>query len=183
MEPLNSTKQASLSVLGQSDVIVADHADVGATRERARQGRVRRVALLLAPVALWLAVRALLFPSRVVELPHFPHGLLPYLPAMALMGVLCLVMVIPLLGAGRSPHVMYRPSEIKIRLDDVRGAETVVEEVVKSLNLFLAHKTFSEQMGGSPRRALLFEGPPGTGKTYMAKAMAYEAGVPFLFVS
>src|SRR5207248_11737178 len=33
------------------------------------------------------------------------------------------------------------------------------------------------------RRALLFEGPPGTGKTYMAKAMAREAGVPFLFVS
>ncbi|HMK62323.1 MAG TPA: AAA family ATPase, partial [Acidimicrobiales bacterium] len=60
---------------------------------------------------------------------------------------------------------------------------SVVEEVVKSLNLFLAHKTFAERMGGSPRRALLFEGPPGTGKTYMAKAMAKEAGVPFLFVS
>src|SRR5438046_5456925 len=38
-------------------------------------------------------------------------------------------------------------------------------------------------MGGNPRRAILFEGPPGTGKTYMAKAMAREAGVPFLFVS
>jgi ATP-dependent Zn protease len=40
-----------------------------------------------------------------------------------------------------------------------------------------------EQMGGTARRAILFEGPPGTGKTYLAKAMAHEAGVPYLFVS
>ena len=38
-------------------------------------------------------------------------------------------------------------------------------------------------MGGSPRRGVLFEGAPGTGKTYLAKAIAAEAEVPFLFVS
>ncbi len=54
---------------------------------------------------------------------------------------------------------------------------------MKSLNLFLAYKTFHDRMGGNPRRAMLFEGPPGTGKTYLAKAMAREAGVPFLYVS
>src|SRR6185312_6233893 len=59
----------------------------------------------------------------------------------------------------------------------------LVDEVVKTLNLFLAHKTFKDRMGGTARRAILFEGPPGTGKTYMAKAMAREAAVPFLFVS
>nr|MDQ3353919.1 AAA family ATPase [Actinomycetota bacterium] len=79
--------------------------------------------------------------------------------------------------------VLYRPSEIDISLDDVRGAGIVKEEVVRTLNLFLAYKTFRDRMGGTPRRAILFEGPPGTGKTYMAKAMAAEAGVPFLFVS
>ena len=105
------------------------------------------------------------------------------LPAIVLITVLVMVMLIPLLGAGRSPHILYRPDELTMGFDDVRGSESLVEEVTKTLNLFLAHRTFAEQMGGSPRKAILFEGPPGTGKTYMAKAMAAEAGVPFLFVS
>ena len=172
-----------MASLGQAGVIGAELADVGASREHARQGRLRRLAVVLTPFAVWLLVRAVLFPGRVVVLPHVPSGLVPYLPAVGLMVVLVLVMLGPILGAGRSPHVLYRPSEIDVRFEDVRGADNVVEEVVKSLNLFLAHKTFAERMGGSARRALLFEGPPGTGKTYMAKAMAKEAGVPFLFVS
>ncbi len=78
---------------------------------------------------------------------------------------------------------MYRPEQIDTRLDDVKGIDAVKEDVVRSLNLFLAHKTFASEMGGTPRRGLLFEGAPGTGKTFLAKAMAAEAGVPFLFVS
>jgi ATP-dependent Zn protease len=78
---------------------------------------------------------------------------------------------------------MYRPEQLTTTLDDVVGIDTVKEDVVRSLNLFLAHKTFRDEMGGSPRRGLLFEGAPGTGKTHLARAMAREAGVPFLFVS
>ncbi len=183
MSATERTKQVSLSSLSQAGVIQPGMADVGASRERARQGRLRRVAIVLTPLALWVVVRAVLWPGHVIVLPHVPSAFLPFIPAVLLVAVLVLVMIGPLLGAGRSPHMLFRPSEIDTSFADVRGADGVVEEVVKSLNLFLAHKTFSERMGGSPRRALLFEGPPGTGKTYMAKAMAKEAGVPFLFVS
>ncbi|MGH8888805.1 MAG: AAA family ATPase, partial [Acidothermaceae bacterium] len=69
------------------------------------------------------------------------------------------------------------------RLSDVVGIDVIKAEVVRSLNLFLSHKAFSQEMGGRPRRGLLFDGPPGTGKTYTAKAIAAEANVPFLFAT
>ena len=172
-----------LRTLGHPGVIGVRRADVGKARERVRQARLRLAVLVLAPIAIWLEVRAFVLHRGPFSLPHVPEGLAPYLPGMILILLLCVVLVLPLIGAGRSPHILYRPNEIDVGLDDVRGAKVVVEEVVKTLNLFLAHRTFAEHMGGSARRAILFEGPPGTGKTYMAKAMAREAGVPFLFVS
>ncbi len=180
--------------LARSEVLRS--ADVSQAREQFRQRRIRRLAVVLVLVLIPLGLRAIVGGVRYAQgnlkgaeaafrwpALHLPAGLGSYLPALGLILVLSLVMVVPLLGAGRSPHVLFRPEEIGVGLADVKGAGVVVEEVVKTLNLFLAYKTFKERMGGNPRRAVLFEGPPGTGKTYIAKAMAAEAGVPFLFVS
>jgi cell division protease FtsH len=169
-------------MLGEKELLRSG-ADVARSRERGRRRRISRLGGALAVVGVGLWVRILTGHPVHPGLPHIPSGAGPYVPAVILILLLGGAVLGPLAAAGRSPHVLYRPGEVEIGLDDVKGAGVVVEEVVKTLNLFLAHKTFHERMGGTARRAILFEGPPGTGKTYLAKAMAAEAGVPFLFVS
>jgi cell division protease FtsH len=164
-------------VLGRGD------ADVARLRERNRQRRLRKAFAVLGPVVVWLWWRQLAGRPVHPGWPSMSDSWRLLLPQLAIVAILGVVILLPLLMAGRSPHVRFRPSEIDVSFDDVKGMGVVLEEVVRSLNLFLAFRTFRDQMGGNTRRALLFEGPPGTGKTYMAKALAREAGVPFLFVS
>src|SRR5438477_3902518 len=172
-----------LQSLKQNGLLKGATADVARSRERSRQRRLTRIALVMGFICVWMWNRVLdghsAFPTR----PHMNPAIAQAMPLLLLVVVLGAAVLLPFLGAGRSPHVLYRSSEIETSMADVKGMPVVVEEVVKSLNLFLAHKTFKDIMGGTPRRAILFEGPPGTGKTYMAKAMAREAEVPFLFVS
>jgi cell division protease FtsH len=183
--PVDHTERAGdgLGALSGTGVARMASTDVGIHKAKARSARLQRTAVVLGVIAAALVARDVLAPGAPLPTPSIPPSLTPYLLPIGLIVLLSLVMIVPLLGAGRSPHILFRPDELTMSFDDVRGSEGLVEEVTKTLNLFLAYRTFNEEMGGTPRKAILFEGPPGTGKTYMAKAMAAEAGVPFLFVS
>jgi cell division protease FtsH len=161
--------------------VLGDRGDVAAIRERHRRRRIQKLLVVLTLVFVWVLWRQIAHES-LVPLPHLGGTMARYLPAILLVGLLALMIGAQFLGGGASPHTLFRPSDIDVGLDDVVGIDAVKYEVVKTLNLFLGHKRFKE-LGGLPRRGILFEGPPGTGKTYLAKAMAREADVPFLFVS
>jgi ATP-dependent Zn protease len=172
-----------ISELQLGTVIRGERVDATAKRESVRQRRLLRFALFLLVPLAYVWFRQLSGNPMEPRIPN-PFSADPYiLVAAAMMSLLCVMLLVPLIGAGRSPHVLLRPSDSTVRLADVVGAEATRREAIDTLNLFLSHKQFKDEMGGSPRRGVLFEGPPGTGKTYLAKALAAEAGVPFLFVS
>ena len=172
----------SLLETADGGLLSMQDADVGRTREDRRQVRWVKLTVAVLSVAAVLSWRASTWDGTddFVPLPHID----PFLLVVVLFFGLMIAMIVgQQLLTGRSPHVVYRADQITTRLSDVVGIDQVKDDVVRSLNLFLAHKTFTTQMGGTPRRGLLFEGAPGTGKTHLARAMAAEAGVPFLFVS
>src|SRR5258708_22197624 len=163
--------------------VLAGALDVGRVREATRLRRLWRLVFFLAPVVAFLWYRIATHNLIRPGLPHLTDSQIQIFVPIGLIVILMIVLIIPMIAMGKSPHVRYDPSEIPTTLDDVVGLGPVKDEVVKTLNLFLGYQTFRQVMGGNPRKGVLFEGPPGTGKTYMAKAMAHEAGVPFLFVS
>ncbi len=137
------------------------------------------MGLVVLGVAMWSTVR-MRAGLPLVSLPELDP--LYVMPAV-FFALMTLVAVVPMVVSGRSPHTVVRPEDIALGFDDVVGIGPVRDEVRRTLDVFLSGRPFRDEMGGTPRRGVLFEGPPGTGKTHMAKAMAAEAGVPFLFVS
>jgi cell division protease FtsH len=75
-----------------------------------------------------------------------------------------------------------RGENVNIHWEDVIGMEEAKQEALEVVEL-IKDRTKLLKIGGKILRGLLMVGPPGCGKTYLAKAIATEAGIPFISMS
>jgi cell division protease FtsH len=87
-----------------------------------------------------------------------------------------------LMSFGRSKHRLHDKERVKITFEDVAGVEEAKEEVAEIIE-FLKNPRKFQRLGGRIPRGVLLVGPPGCGKTLLAKAIAGEADVPFYSIS
>ena len=122
------------------------------------------------------------------EIPWWVN-LVPYLIIIVLMGLFWYFMMNKQDGGGRGPMQFGRAraklaqdDKRKVTFNDVAGADEEKAELQEIVE-FLKNPQKFVQLGARIPKGVLLVGPPGTGKTLIAKAVAGEAGVPFLSIS
>ena len=85
-------------------------------------------------------------------------------------------------GFTKIKQTTIKGQKVNIHWDDVIGIDEAKEEAWEVVQL-IKDRTRLSKIGGRILRGLLMVGPPGCGKTYLAKAIATEAGIPFISMS
>ena len=83
---------------------------------------------------------------------------------------------------GKNKAKIYMQEDIDVRFEDVAGVDESKQELMEVVEFLMDPGKFTE-IGGKIPRGTLLVGPPGTGKTMLAKAVAGESGVPFFSMS
>jgi cell division protease FtsH len=150
---------------------------------RFRVGRAAKVLFLLVILDLGLAKAFNTSPATALfELPARVVTALPFIFQLAFGFFFVILQFVGLfwfLSKGGSEVVF--PEDIDVRFTDVKGQDSVLAKVKETV-LFLENPEAIEEKGGKVPKGILLWGPPGTGKTMMAKAVAGETSKPFLFV-
>ncbi|MGB2806971.1 MAG: ATP-dependent zinc metalloprotease FtsH [Sedimentisphaerales bacterium] len=141
----------------------------------------RLTTLLAASEAKWK------FAKQNIWLPFLLGWILPLL---VLLGIFYFFFVRPMRGGaggmlmsfGRSKHRVQDKDRVKVTFEDVAGVEEAKEEVAEIIEFLKNPKKF-QRLGGRIPRGVLLIGPPGCGKTLLAKAIAGQADVPFFSIS
>ena len=111
-------------------------------------------------------------------------NLVAYIPTILL--IVLIIMVFKMQGLGGDSGKVYgtddNSKKSKVKFEDVAGLEEEKNELVEIVD-FLKKPDEYIKMGAKIPRGILLYGKPGTGKTLIAKAIAGEAGVPFISMS
>ncbi len=86
------------------------------------------------------------------------------------------------LNLGRRGVKIYDRKDLKTSFNDVAGVDEAVEELGEIVEFLKTPKKY-QRLGGRIPKGVLLLGPPGCGKTLLARAVAGEAGVPFFYMS
>ncbi len=122
------------------------------------------------------------------EPPGFWTVFLSFLPWLFLLGFMVFIFMQMQGGGnrvmqfGKSRAKLVGKEQPKVTFDDVAGL-TEAKEELEEIKDFLANPDRYRQMGAKIPKGVLLFGPPGTGKTLLARAVAGEAGVPFMSIS
>ena len=86
------------------------------------------------------------------------------------------------LSVGKSKAKIYVETDTRLSFDDVAGVDEAKQELQEVVGFLKNPKDYG-RLGGRMPKGVLLVGPPGTGKTMLARAVAGEAGVPFFSIS
>ena len=118
----------------------------------------------------------------------WPNLLTTMLPILVLLGLWMLMLRQAQSGSnqamsfGKSRARLHTEAKTRVTFDDVAGVDEAKEELEEIIE-FLRHPKKFQALGAKIPRGVLLVGPPGSGKTLLAKAIAGEAGVPFFSIS
>lgn len=124
--------------------------------------------------------------------PHQESIWISLLPTLIMIGIMVVFFILIMnqsggggkaMSFGKSRAKLQKDSDLKkITFKDVAGLKEEKEELEEIVD-FLRHPAKYNSLGARIPKGILLVGPPGTGKTYISRATAGEAGVPFFTIS